>query len=608
MKTKTLACQHGTFTFFEDDEFVGRSLEAYGNYSEDEVSIFSKVLGSGDVAIEVGSNIGALTVPMARLCRKVYAFEPQPDNFKLLVRNITDNELDNVVAKDCALAQYFGFASIRLSDSQPQNFGRFELGEVHHWPLTFDVDVRKLDDMIDPEDKIKFIKIDVEGHELEVLKGAVATISRDRPVLYVENDREDRSADLIGWLHDHGYRCYLHQPPLFYHGNYRNNDRNVWGGHIVSVNMLCVPEEARYRVEQLDEIHDPRIDPQMHHREYGRLLTRLVRDPDDMEARVNAAHFANLDGYRKTARDLIAENLALDPDHLATLTIKGLLDLQDGNFAEGWPAYELRYRRHEKIGPRFGFRSEVKPHWDGQPTDQVVLIHAEQGFGDTIMFVRFMDQVMRRAPNAILVVQPQLFELFEYSVVPCDALYRHGRTLPHYDLHCSLPSLPATLGLTREDQLIRPPYLRVDPAMVDIWRKRNKPRIRDLPARRTASERSYSRDMPEDVIEPLAKQFGPLLGLDDTGQWELFADSAAAISSLDLVLSVDTSVAHLAGALGVPTWLMLSSDPDWRWQLARSDSPWYRTMRIFRQNSFMDWSNVIEEITASLENRQCCAA
>jgi len=593
MKTKTLDCKHGTFTIFSDDEFVGRSLEAYGEFSEDEVSVFDKVLSGDDIAIEVGSNIGALTVPMARRCRKVYAFEPQPDNFSMLLRNLKDNNLGNVETGNCALGSRCGITHIPYLDSLGHhNYGRVEVGDSG-----CTVTMQRLDDMIDADDRIKFIKIDVEGHELEVLKGAAGIIMRDRPVLYVENDRPDQSNDLIGWLVDHGYRPFWHQPPLFYNGNFRKNPRNVWGRNIVSVNMVCVPEESRYKIERLEEVHDPRIDSSMHAREHTRLMARLNRDPDDLEARVNAAHFANLDGDAVKARALMAENLALDPDHLGTLTLKGLFDLQDANFAEGWPAYELRYRRHETIGHQFGFRTDEKPHWDGQPTDKVVLIHSEQGFGDSILFVRFMDVVMERAPNAILTVQPQLFELFETSNVPCKRLYRQGRILPAYDLHCSLPSLPATLGLNCEDQVVYGSYLKADPAMIDIWRKRQGPRVGVCLKGGAASERGYSRDMPEAAIEPLIETFGQWLALDHTGQWESFADSAAAMASLDLVLSVDTSVAHLAGALGIPTYLMLSSDPDWRWQLGRQDSPWYPSMKIFRQRCFMDWSNVVEEIT-----------
>ena len=120
--------------------------------------------------------------------------------------------------------------------------------------------------------------------------------------------------------------------------------------------------------------------------------------------------------------------------------------------------------------------------------------------------------------------------------------------------------------------------------------------------------RSYSRDMPANLMEPLAEKFGPFISLANEGQWESYADTAAAIAALDLVITVDTSVAHLAGALGVPTWLLLSSDPDWRWQRDRSDSPWYSSMRIFRQKQFMDWSNVIEEVSYHLETRIVKAA
>jgi hypothetical protein len=200
-----------------------------------------------------------------------------------------------------------------------------------------------------------------------------------------------------------------------------------------------------------------------------------------------------------------------------------------------------------------------------------------------------------------LEIQPQLFELFEFSnVVPKGKLFRLGREMPVYDLHCSLPSLPATLGMTDTGPIISK-YLYADQAMIASWCKDNyMPRTGICIKGGIASERAYSRDMPQELADSLAEQFGPFMSLSNEGQWESYADTAAAISSLDLVLTVDTSIAHLAGALGVPTYLMLSSDPDWRWQRDRTDSPWYPSIRIFRQKHFMDWSNVIGDISERL--------
>jgi FkbM family methyltransferase len=603
MKVKKLPCRHGTFSFYSDDEFVGRSLELYGEYSPDEISIFNMVLRPGDVAVEVGSNIGALTVPMARLCKRVYAFEAQPENFELLKKNLRENDIDNVSPFQIAISDVSGATHVSsLEFLGHHNFGRVETGTGDSR-----VELATIDHLLRREMKIKFIKIDVEGGELEVLRGAADIIKRDRPLLYVENDRQDKSAELVGWLIDNGYRCFWHRPPLYYENNFRNHRINAFG-NIVSLNMICYHEDTGTQIDRLEEVDDHRVDPEMHDREAARALRRLDKNPNDLEARFVAAHYTNLKGEVFEARKLLAENLKRDKDHVGTRAIQGLMDLQAGNFADGWPAYELRYSQHEPKG--FGFRVHDEPHWDGSPTDKRILIWSEQGFGDSIMFVRFMKKVLELAPNAILEVQPQLFELFELSdIVSEDSLFRVGRVLPVYDYHCSIPSLPAALGLTEENQLhVHSPYLFADQKMVESWKKRDAPRIGVCLKGGAASERAYSRDMPQELMEPLARDFGPFMSLENLGQWESYADTAAAIMALDLVLTVDTSIAHLSGALGKPTWLMLSSDPDWRWQRDRTDTPWYPTMRIFRQQQFMNWKSVVEEVAYHLETRVARAA
>lgn len=600
MLFKKALCKHGTFSFIANDTFVGRSLDLYGEYSEDEVNIFKAVLQPNDVAVEVGSNIGALTVPMAGLCRRVYAFEPQAENFDLLCENLGLNNCSNVSAIEKAVAEKPGIESIPMLGSlDHHNYGRVELGSGSDM-----VDVTSLDHfLLLKEDKINFIKLDCEGMELNVLKGAAQIIERDRPIMYIENDRDDKSAELIGWLIDHGYRMFWHRPPLYNKDNFRSHKPNCFGS-IISQNMLCVDENSGVEVGKLAEVADHRIDPQMYEREFARAMRVIERGcADESDHRLKVAHYANLMGQAEVARQHLAIGLEKDPDHVGLRAVRGLLDLQAGNFRDGWPAYELRYEQKNKEG--FGFRPHDVPHWDGKPTQKRVLIWAEQGFGDSIMFVRFMDEVLRRAPNAILEVQPHLYELFETSsLVPQGRLYRTGRTMPSYAYHCSMPSLPATLGLFDEISIHRDPYLSADPAMIASWLKRNVPRIGVCLRGGVASERAYSRDMPVKYIEPIAEKYGPFMTLAHEGQWESYADTAAAICSMSLVLTVDTSVAHLSGALGVPTWLMLSSDPDWRWQRNRSDSPWYPTMRIFRQQQFMDWSNVVDEIDQHLDEKR----
>lgn len=592
------ACRHGVLSFFDDDQYVGHSLNLYGDYSEDEVSVFQKILTKKSVAIEVGSNIGSLTVPMAKLAGTVFAFEPQPQNYQLLLKNIIENGLaDNVIACSIALgAKTTRTKMPNLANLDHCNYGSVEIGDGE-----YDVPVETIDRMIGVTENINFIKIDSEGSELGVLIGAEKTIERCKPVMYIENDRKEKSDALVGWLIDHGYRCYWHRVPLYYEGNFNGEKLNAFGD-LISQNMICVPDDSRYRIEQLPEIEDRRCDDQMYVRERNRAIRRLEKNPDDFEARVLIAHYSNLMNDEITARENLKANLLRDAGHAPSLAVIGLMELQKGNYKDGWQAYELRYAQHNPKS--FGWRPHDVEPWDGKHTMDTILVWCEQGWGDSIMFSRFMENVLTRAPNAIFECQPQLFELFELSeIVPKGQLFRLGRTMPKYAAHCSLPSVPATLHFDNEEQLRRGKYLFADSAMIEGWRKRNTPRIGLCLRGGTASERAYSRDMPKALGEDIARRYGPFLALTNDGQWESYADTAAAIEALDLVLTVDTSVAHLSGALGVPTILMLSSDPDWRWGKGRADTPWYPSMKIFRQEKFMDWSKVIEEVTKELENR-----
>lgn len=598
LRVITRDCRHGMFSFYADDEYVGASLDRYGDYSEDEVHMFKKLLDGNDVCIEVGSNIGALTVPMAGLCKKVYAIEPQRDNFGLLEINIDQNDLESKVELiNAAVGETIGtpVQIPSLLELQHRNFGAVEIGSGTNFATMYTID-----SLFNEGDKIKFIKIDAEGSELSILKGAEKLIARDRPFLYVENDRKEKSAELTGWLIDHNYRCYWHRSPLFIQNNYRGEQTNMFG-NIHAHNMICLPEELKATVAGLEEVDDHRIDAHMYERERVRALRRLAENPDDLDARVIAAHYTNLLNDAEAARSLLDENLKRDPKHAPSIAVKGLMQLQDGNYKEGWQAYELRYAQLNPQG--FGWRPHDVPHWDGSPTDQTVLIWCEQGFGDSIMFGRFMREVLARAPNAILEIQPQLYELFESSaIVPPGRLFRLGRSLPEYQLHCSLPSIPAVLRFDSEKQLRRLKYLHADKAMTTSWLKRNTPKIGICKHGGVASERGYSRDMPDECAETLARRFGPFMTLTHEGQWESYADTAAAIEALNLVLSVDTSVAHLAGALGARTYLMLSTDPDWRWGRSSSNTPWYPSMTIFRQERFMDWTNVVDAISKRLEH------
>ena len=615
MHTRTVECRHGTFTVFDEDELVGLSLVTYGEYSEGEVAVFNKVLQPGDVAIDVGANIGALTIPMARLVGKdgqIIAFEASAANLELLYKNINQNGLrDNVYVRSVAASDKEGILKVD-KQSALHAYCRPDINEGD-----FNVACDTIDSMELP--KVKLIKIDVDGHELQVLNGAAETIARCKPIIYIENEIDQKREALVAWMIDHGYRCFWHRPYLFNADNFHNEKKNIFGA-LISIMNICIPDQEGYDVLSLDEVSDYRNDDRMFEREHDRFLRYVARDPNDLRSRWIAAHYANLMQRRDDARELIAENFRHDPEHIPTKALVALFDLQDGYYSrETWAGYEIRHEqpnRHQFGGDRT-FPEGVK-RWNGEYTKQPLLIWSEQGYGDNIMFARLFEHILLRAPNAFLEVRPELFELFECShIAPPDRLFRLGRTLPPYELQLSLPSCAWALGADDELIGIAGPYLRVDPMLVDNWRGRGNIRIGQTPegplhgARiglchkgSGTSERPYTRDIPKELLMPLVRKFGPIFPLDQQGQFESFAMTAAAIKALDLVITVDTSIAHLAGALGAPTWLLLSWDPDFRWGLKSDRTIWYTSMRIFRQPKFRDWRSVIDEVMSELERRQ----
>jgi FkbM family methyltransferase len=247
-------CRYGPMMYLRHDRYVGRSLQEYGELSEGEVELFRSILRPGDVAIDVGANLGAHTIPMARLVGPtgfVFAVEPQRILFNILCGNIALNELVNVKAFPFALGREPGAIRVIPVDYGAEgNFGGVALGGTQGEV----VPVVTLDQVGLP--KARLIKIDVEGMELDVLLGAKEILARDRPVLYVENDRPEKSEALVAQLIADGYRMWWHLPPLFNPDNFRRNADNVFSA-IMSFNMLCLPREAATELDGFQEITNP---------------------------------------------------------------------------------------------------------------------------------------------------------------------------------------------------------------------------------------------------------------------------------------------------------------------------------------------------------------
>lgn len=296
--------------------------------------------------------------------------------------------------------------------------------------------------------------------------------------------------------------------------------------------------------------------------------------------------------------------------------------LASGDWEAGWREYEWRWKTRD--GPR---RHPLArgPLWQGEAgVGRTLLIYAEQGFGDSLQFCRYVPWAAERGWSICLEVPAPLVRLFA-SLSGVARIVASGEALPRFDAHLPMLSLPRVLGATLAGIPAGVPYLRADPAKTSFWRQRldGDPRLcvglawagrrrADLPR---ASAIDRRRSMTPDLLAPLfdlsdvrfvsLQKDGPALGanapvLDVMGEIGDFADTAALVANLDLVISVDTSVVHLAGALGKPVWMLDRFDPCWRWLRGRNDSPWYPGLRIFRQTSPGDWAGVIERVAACL--------
>jgi len=250
-------CRYGTMLYFAGDSFVGRSLELYGEFSAGEAQMFEQILRPGMAALDIGANIGCHTVLMAGLVGpggKVIAFEPQRIVHQALCANLALNAIGNTRAIHAAAGEKANAIVVPEIDyGAGGNFGGLSLGEYEKGEM---VDVRTIDAL--NLNVCHLIKIDAEGMENEAIVGATETLKKCQPYLYVENDRRDRSPELIERLFSAGYRLYWHLPPLFNANNFFGNSENVFEG-LISRNMLCVPKTRDIVIKEMTEITSPEI-------------------------------------------------------------------------------------------------------------------------------------------------------------------------------------------------------------------------------------------------------------------------------------------------------------------------------------------------------------
>lgn len=364
------------------------------------------------------------------------------------------------------------------------------------------------------------------------------------------------------------------------------------------------------------------------HNNYGHVLARrdeleaaaqcfntaLGLDPRHVEAHVNLGNVLLEQGRPQAAHRSFERALALDPGHESAHWNDGISLLVAGDLANGF----RQWRWQVAASKRFAARE-----WRGEELHgATILIHAEQGFGDTIQFARYLPLVARRGGRIVLEAPIELHRLLA-DIEGVEQVLAVGDRLPDLAWQCPLLSLPVVFGTDLATVPAAMPYLRVDPLAVEDWRARlARPGLKVglVWAGRPEHNRDRHRSLPLAQLAPLAAiervsffalQKGAAVGEAERAPQGMaieilspllgdFADTAAAIMALDLVVSVDTSVAHLAGALGKPVWLLLPFAPDWRWLESRSDSPWYPTARLFRQTAAQRWDSVIAAVTEAL--------
>lgn len=257
---KLVQAKYGYVVYNKNDIYIGRAIETYGEFSELEVDIFRQICQKNDVVVEVGANIGTHTLPLAQIVGlqgRVYAFEPQRIVFQTLCANMALNNITNVECFQVAASSEEGFVLIpELRYDLEGNFGGVS---VNQFTQGVKVSQVRLDEFLEIT-KLKLLKIDVEGMEAEVIKGARRIIKQFRPILYVENDRLEKSKELINLIRSLDYKIYWHLPPLYNPQNFTANSENIYPG-IVSINMLCFPQTLEVNLQGFKEVIDPDFHP-----------------------------------------------------------------------------------------------------------------------------------------------------------------------------------------------------------------------------------------------------------------------------------------------------------------------------------------------------------
>lgn len=356
-------------------------------------------------------------------------------------------------------------------------------------------------------------------------------------------------------------------------------------------------------------------------------LCRAIRlRPNNAEAHNNCGIVLQEQGKLNEALVAFNKAVALKTDYAEAHFNRSLLLLLKGRFTEAWPEYEWRLCTKE-----YGLKNVQQPQWKGSPLEgKSILVHAEQGFGDTIQFVRYLPLIQSKGGRVIFECWPQLISLLEN----CNGIDKIIEKIPdeepaeEFDFTIPLMSLPGIFDTKLETIPFPVPYITANRRLADEWHKRlavndyfkiglvwtGNPENRNICLKRSCTLREFADLSKIPGLKFYSLQKGPasvealyppvgmdIINLED--KLKDFSDTAAVIANLDLVISVDTAVAHLAGALGKPVWILLPFVPDWRWLVNREDSPWYSSMRLFRQTHPGDWAGVFDRVVQALTEK-----
>ncbi|MHB1206118.1 MAG: tetratricopeptide repeat protein, partial [Rhodospirillaceae bacterium] len=342
----------------------------------------------------------------------------------------------------------------------------------------------------------------------------------------------------------------------------------------------------------------------------------LARDPANLDAAVNLGVALLAGGDTATSEATYRTVLAGDPENAEAHYNLAWVLLLTGRWREGWEHYEWRWKLKYFSSRIRGFQREA---WNGQPFTGTLLVHAEQGLGDTIQFARLLGEARRRCTRLVFECHPALTGLLK-DLTGVDEIVAAGKSTA-FTHHVPLMSLPRLFGLTPETIPLADGYIPVPTVMRPELRlpaASGRKRVGLVWAGSPDNKIDRRRSIPAKLLAPLfgirdvdfvSLQVGPRseeirdlpeVVLDSAGRVADFADTAAVIAQLDLVIGVDTAVLHLAGAIGKPAWLLIPFMPDYRWLLGRDDTPWYSSIRLFRQQKAGDWARVMTAVQAAL--------